>query len=162
MITLFYALVLGIGATIVMDVFAVVLKKVWQIPSLDYALLGRWIGHITRGTFYHESILKAIPFWKERQIGWLAHYSIGIAFAYLLLVIWGIDWLSAPTFWPAMLIGLGTTFAPWFIMQPAFGFGVAASKTPNPSLARVRSLQAHFMYGLGLYVTGWVMAFLLH
>ncbi|TDQ77316.1 DUF2938 domain-containing protein [Sphingobacterium yanglingense] len=161
MITLVYALILGVGATVIMDVFALIIKKIWQIPSLDYALLGRWLGHISRGTFRHSSIIQATPFYKERQIGWLAHYTIGIAFAYLLLLIWGVAWLTTPTFWPAMIIGLGTTLAPWFIMQPAFGFGVAASKTPNPPLARFRSLQAHFMYGLGLYLTGWIMASLL-
>ncbi|MDR2285846.1 MAG: DUF2938 domain-containing protein, partial [Sphingobacterium sp.] len=89
MITIIYALILGAGATVIMDIFALVIKKLWQIPSLDYALLGRWLGHITKGTFSHDSIIKAEPFWRERQIGWLAHYSIGIAFAYLLLLIWG-------------------------------------------------------------------------
>jgi len=37
-------------------------------------------------------------------------------------------------------------------MQPAFGFGVAAAKLPNPNLARLRSLLTHTIYGLGLYL----------
>lgn len=53
-----------------------------------------------------------------------------------------------------MITGLGSTAAPFFLMQPAFGLGVAASKTPNPTVARFRSLRAHAVYGLGLYLTG--------
>jgi len=39
-------------------------------------------------------------------------------------------------------------------MQPAFGLGVAAAKTPDPTTARLRSLRTHATYGLGLYLTG--------
>jgi hypothetical protein len=39
-------------------------------------------------------------------------------------------------------------------MQPAFGLGVAAAKTPDPTAARLRSLRTHATYGLGLYLTG--------
>jgi hypothetical protein len=31
------------------------------------------------------------------------------------------------------------------------GFGVAASRTPNPGIARVRSIVMHAVFGLGLY-----------
>lgn len=43
--------------------------------------------------------------------------------------------------------------APWFIMQPAFGAGIAGSKTPNPLAGRLRNLGTHTVYGLGLYAT---------
>jgi hypothetical protein len=36
-------------------------------------------------------------------------------------------------------------------MQPMFGFGFAASKTPNPNQARSRSLMNHTAFGAGLY-----------
>jgi len=32
--------------------------------------------------------------------------------------------------------------------------GLAASKTPDPTVARLRSLRAHAIYGAGLYLTG--------
>jgi hypothetical protein len=38
-------------------------------------------------------------------------------------------------------------------MQPAFGFGIASSKLPNPNLLRLKSLGTHLIYGLGLYVS---------
>jgi hypothetical protein len=43
-------------------------------------------------------------------------------------------------------------------MQPCLGFGIAASKTPKPNIARLRSLIAHFVFGLGLYGSGWALA----
>lgn len=148
------AVLLGVGATVFMDVFALIIRKLWNIPSLDYRILGRWIGHFKNGKFSHSHIMQATPVQGEKTIGWLAHYSIGIIFAYVLLFIWGENWLTAPTPFPAIFIGLATTLAPWLMMQPAFGFGIAASKLPNPTLARLRSLQAHFVYGMGLYLSG--------
>ncbi|MBI3447645.1 MAG: DUF2938 family protein [Acidobacteria bacterium] len=54
--------------------------------------------------------------------------------------IQGLDWARSPALWPPLLIGLGTIVAPWFVMQPAMGAGIAASKTPNPGDARLRNL----------------------
>lgn len=154
------AVLLGVGATIFMDVYALIIKKFWNIPSLDYRILGRWIGHFKDGIFSHTNIIQATPVQGEKALGWMAHYSIGIAFAYVLLFIWGEHWLVHPTALPAIFIGLVTTIAPWFIMQPAFGFGIAASKLPNPTIARLRSLQAHLIYGIGLYLTGLLISIL--
>ena len=90
----------------------------------------------------------------------MAHYSIGIAFAFLLLAIWGLDWARSPTIWPPLLIGLGRIVAPWFVMQPAMGAGIAASRTPNPRAARLRNLATHTAYGIGLYVSAVALSIL--
>jgi len=37
-------------------------------------------------------------------------------------------------------------------LQPSFGLGVAASKTPHPNQARLKSLMTHTVFGLGLYL----------
>ena len=34
---------------------------------------------------------------RERAIGWIAHYLIGIAFAFLLPAFWGREWILHPT-----------------------------------------------------------------
>lgn len=148
------AVLLGVGATVFMDVYALIIKKLWNIPSLDYRILGRWIGHFKNGKFTHPNIIQAPPIQGEKALGWMAHYTIGIVFAYVLLFFWGENWLVHPTVFPAVFIGLATTLAPWLMMQPAFGFGIAASKLPNPTVARLRSLQAHLIYGIGLYLAG--------
>jgi Protein of unknown function (DUF2938) len=53
---------------------------------------------------------------------------------------------------PALLYGLATVVFPFFVIQPAFGLGVAGSRTPNPLQARLKSLATHTVFGVGLYV----------
>lgn len=48
--------------------------------------------------------------------------------------------------------------APLFVMQPAFGFCIAASRTPQPDVARRRSLVTHLSYGVGLYLAAYPLA----
>ena len=53
-----------------------------------------------------------------------------------------------------------TLVAPFFIMQPAMGAGIAASNTARPNVARLRSIATHTVYGIGLYVSAWVKVLL--
>lgn len=145
-------LLMGVVGAALMDVWAYVLRRRFSVQTLDYALLGRWIGHMTHGQFVHERIAAAPPFWGERPIGWFAHYAIGVAFALLLLGIWGVEWARQPTLVPALAVGLGTIVAPWFVMQPAMGAGIAGSRTPRPRATRLRNVGSHAVYGLGLFV----------
>jgi hypothetical protein len=147
------AIVVGSGGAALMDAWGLLARRALNIQGLDYALLGRWIGHFPRGRFFHERIAAATPVPGERALGWAAHYAIGIGFAVLLLLVWGLDWARSPTLLPPMLVGMGTILAPWLVMQPAMGAGIAASRTPNPGAARLRNLATHAVYGIGLYLT---------
>lgn len=146
------ALVIGVGATAVMDVWAVALKRFWCIPSLNLAMVGRWLGHLPRGTVTHANIAQAAPVRDEAILGWTAHYVIGVLFAAVLLALAGQEWVRQPTFAPALLAGLVSVAAPFCILQPGMGAGLAASKTPHPGAARLRSLMAHTAFGIGLYL----------
>jgi hypothetical protein len=148
-----HAAVIGIGATALMDLFAMLRQRLLGIASMDYALVGRWIGHMAEGRFRHDSIAAATPVRGERVIGWTTHYLTGIAFAYLLLATWGIGWTHQPTIAPALVVGMGSVAAPFFLMQPGMGAGIAASRTRNPWAARARSVTMHAMFGLGLYMS---------
>lgn len=149
---------IGVGGAALMDAWAWFLRRRFGIRGLDYALLGRWIGHFPRGRFVHQRIGLAEPIRWERPLGWLAHYGIGIAFAFLLVGVWSLDWVRSPTIVPALLVGLGTIVAPWFVMQPAMGAGIAASNTPDPRGTRIRNVMTHLVYGLGLYGSATVLA----
>ena len=146
------ALAIGVGATAVMDVWAVALKRFWCIPSLNLAMVGRWLGHLPRGTVTHANIAQAAPVRDEAILGWSAHYVIGVLFAAVLLALAGQEWVRQPTFAPALLAGLVSVAAPFCILQPGMGAGLAASKTPHPGAARLRSLMAHTAFGIGLYL----------
>jgi hypothetical protein len=50
---------------------------------------------------------------------------------------------------------------PLFIMQPALGLGIAASNTPKPWQARLKSLATHTVFGIGLYLCALVTRHLL-
>jgi hypothetical protein len=145
------AALIGIGATVVLDLWNACLQRLFGVPSLNVGMLGRWCGHFPRGRFVHDNITEAAPVRGERIIGWSAHYAIGITFAALLLAIWGLDWARHPTPLPALVVGLVTLVAPFFLMQPGMGMGIAASKTPRPNAARLKSMVSHTVYGIGLY-----------
>ncbi len=144
----------GLVATAVMDLWGIVRKRLLGIAPPNYALVGRWIGHMPRGRFRHESMAKVPPVRGERVIGWSAHYLIGIAFAVLLPLIWGVAWFDHPTLVPALVTGLATVAAPFLLMQPGMGAGIASSRTPRPGAARLQSLVTHGIFGLGLYAAG--------
>lgn len=146
----------GIGATLFMDASALIQAKGFGIASADYRFVGRWLGHMGQGRFRHASIVKAEPVAHERLAGWVFHYFTGCVFAMMLWAVQGQGWICSPSLLPALAAGLISVIAPFLIMQPAFGFGIAASKTPNPRAARRRSLIAHLTFGLGLFVAGWL------
>lgn len=150
-------MVIGVGATAFMDLWAWGQKRLLGIPSLDYAMVGRWLGGLTRGKIIHEAISRSTPISGETAIGWTAHYAIGIVFAGLLVTVAGEDWLRQPALSSALLIGLATVAAPFLILQPGMGAGIAASRTPRPVAAWIRSIVAHLSFGAGLYLTASAM-----
>ncbi len=150
----------GIGATAVMDIWALLMKAAFGIPMSDWGMVGRWIGHFPQGRFRHDSIAKATPVRGERGIGWTAHYLTGIAYAALGLAVFGRDWTQAPTLGRAVLLGVAMLVAPFFLMQPGMGYGIVASRTPKPGAARLRSLMNHVAFGLGLYLAWSALALL--
>ena len=149
---------MGVTGSALMDVWSLALRRGFHVPTLDYALLGRWIGGFPRGHFVHARIASAEPVAGEGVLGWFAHYTIGVTFAFALLAIWGVAWLRSPTILPALLVGLGTIMAPWFVMQPAMGAGIAGSRTPSPGATRLRNLGTHAVYGVGLYISAVVLS----
>lgn len=146
------AVLIGLGATLAIDLWALFLKRRFNIPSLSYCLLGRWLLHMRSGIFFHDSIGAAPPQPHECPAGWVAHYLIGTAFAVLFVLVAPSSWLASPTLLPALGFGVVTTLVPFLVMQPALGLGVAASRTPKPNLARLKSLSTHSVFGLGLYL----------
>lgn len=144
---------IGVGATAIMDLWGLLRKLLFGGKSLDYALVGRWIAYMPQGRFRHDAIAAAPAKRGERLIGWAAHYATGIAFAGLLVALFGAEWTTRPTPGPALAVGIGTVVAPFFLMQPALGAGIAASRAPNPTAARLQSLITHAVFGAGLYVS---------
>jgi hypothetical protein len=142
-----------------MDVWGIARSSLLGIAAPNYGLVGRWIAYMPRGQFKHNSIAAVAPRKGERFIGWTAHYLIGIAFAAVLIGIGGLAWVEHPTIAPALIVGIATVAAPFLLMQPGMGAGIAGSRTPRPAWTRLQSLITHAIFGLGLYVSGWAAHF---
>lgn len=151
------AAAIGVGASLLMDLWNLLVKRMLGIPPLDYCLLGRWLLHMPGGTFRHARISSARPMPRECLAGWVGHYSIGAGLGIGFLLVASPAWLARPTLWPALAWGIGTVVFPLFVMQPALGLGVAASRTANPAQARIKSLATHAVFGVGLSGCGWAL-----
>jgi hypothetical protein len=150
----------GFGATMVLDLCALFLWRAFGIPLPSYCLVGRWLRHMPEGRFRHASIVAADPMPAECAIGWIAHYATGAFYALLLVLVAPSGWLQEPTLLPAMLLGLVTVAVPFLVMQPSFGLGIASSRSPNPTEARLRSVMSHAVFGFGLYVSALAISWL--
>lgn len=152
----FYVLItvtVGIGATLAMDLWSLFLDRAFNVPPPNYCLLGRWLRYMPEGVFHHNSISAAPEMSAECAVGWITHYATGVIYALSLVFLTSHSWLQEPTLAPAMILSVVTVAIPFLVMQPSFGLGIASSKTPNPTQARLRSLMNHAMFGLGLYLS---------
>ncbi len=146
------AVLVGVSATALMDLWLLLLKRL-GVRTLDFALLGRWVGHLFHGRFAHPAIRSAPAVARETALGWLAHYATGVAFALAAVALLGEGWLQQPSLPPALAWGLATVVAPLFVLQPAMGAGVASSRTAAPVRNTFKSLANHAVFGLGLYLS---------
>lgn len=144
--------VVGLGATLVQDLWNLFLKWAFGIRSLDFCLLGRWLCYLPAGVFRHASIAAAPRKAYECTIGAIMHYCIGALFALGLVLLTSGEWLLRPTLLPALIAAVVTLVFPLFVLQPALGLGVASSRTPNPAGARLKSLMSHVAFGVGMYL----------
>jgi len=148
-------LLLGVFATVVMDIWATFSNKILKFPRTNWAMVGRWLGHIPSGQLVHTSINSAPEIKNENAIGWAFHYLIGTAYAafYVFLVFFALG--GQPSLLSAWIFGLATILSPWFIMQPSLGMGFFASKAPQPNMVRLQNFAIHSIFGAALYY-GWL------
>ncbi|TWF54506.1 DUF2938 domain-containing protein [Neorhizobium alkalisoli] len=158
MIDLFWrGIAIGIGATILMDLWAFLLHFALAQPKPNWAPPGRWVRHLAHGQVFHDNIAAAQPYEHELALGWAFHYLVGILYGVIFALIIGPAWFLSPTFLPAWIWGIVTIAGGWFLLQPGMGLGWAASKTPNPNKIRIMGLIAHTVFAIGLYGTALIL-----
>ncbi|MDH5544434.1 MAG: DUF2938 domain-containing protein [Gammaproteobacteria bacterium] len=145
-------LVVGVVATITMDIWAVFLSKSFKLPTTNWAMVGRWLGHLPKGRFMHRPISSSSKINHELAVGWVFHYVVGLAYAFVYLIIVQ----DSPSLMSAITFGLATVSVPWLILQPGLGYGCFARLAPKPMVSRLISLSMHSVFGIGLYL-GWVV-----
>jgi hypothetical protein len=155
-----HAVVIGSGATALMDVLDRGASPVAQGSHAGLRTRRTLASLPARGRWRHDPIASTPSLPGECTVGWIAHYLTGIAFAAVLVAFGGSAWIEQPTIAPAMAVGVGSVVAPFFLLQPALGAGVAGSRTARPAMARLHSLMTHAIFGLGLYASAWMTSLL--
>jgi Protein of unknown function (DUF2938) len=149
---IFRSLVMGVAATALLDCWAILLNRLFGFGVPNWAFVGRWVAHLRTGQFIHDDIGKAPSVAHELTIGWTFHYAVGVIFAMATLVIGGATWAKAPTLPLPLIVGIVTVGCGWFILQPALGAGIAASRKPDSNRIRVLNIIGHIVFGLGLWL----------
>lgn len=129
------------------------MERFFGVPAINWAMVGRWVGHVPKGRFVQPDLKQAEAVPGEHAIGWIFHYAIGAGYGLLLVAIWGAGWLQAPGIVPPMIVVLALLVLPFFVMMPGMGMGIAGARTPNPTAARLKSVLGHSVFGLGMYAT---------
>jgi len=148
----FEAIVVGTVATLATDIWPRVLQAMTGLPLPNWGLVGRWVAWMPRGKFFHRPIAATPPVRGELALGWTFHYATGIVYAALYLAIMRLGFGTEPTFISALIFALALLVAPWFVMQPALGLGMMASRAPRPAIVRAVNVSVHAVFGVGLYV----------
>ncbi len=145
--------VIGLAATALIDLWAVVLERGFGLPRPNWGLVGRWVWHLRGGKVFHDNIRDAAPYSGELALGWVFHYAVGLLYGVILALLTGRGWFEEPTFLPAFILGMVTIGAGWFLLAPGMGAGWASSRAPNPAKVRALNIVSHTVFALGLYGT---------
>lgn len=158
------ALIVGITAVILFDLWGWALHKLFAIRAPNWAILGRWIlSPVRRSSPVAPATGAPVPpsfSGPEKAIGTVAHFGTGVIFAAALIVLAGPSWINHPTLLPALAMGIATSVFAFFIIMPALGHGMAAARAPNPTRVRLMTLLGHALLGFGFF-TGAQIAVLL-
>ncbi|MBY6193736.1 DUF2938 domain-containing protein [Marinobacter hydrocarbonoclasticus] len=152
----FWSTAVGVGATVILDLWIALFAKL-GMPGPDWAMVGRWVGHMPKGRFVNDDIKRVEPIKGELALGWLVHYGTGIAYGLILVAIQGRGWLEEPTIMPALILLWVSLIAPYFLMMPGLGEGIAASKTKRPNFERMQSVVGHSIFAIGMFLSAWAI-----
>ena len=145
-------ILIGIGSCIVFDVWQRILQIFTSIPPSNWTLVGRWfIGLIYNGRLIANQLSLQNEVKHETPIGWVFHYVVGIAYAYVLFILVHFGILE-PSITHGLVFGLVSVLVPWLFFMPAMGNGILANKAPNPKIVCTLALMMHSLFGLSLGV----------
>ena len=152
------AIAIGVLGTVVLDLYSWVMRILLGVPTVNWPMVGRWVGHLPQGQWIQPNIGSAPPVRGEAIIGWGFHYAIGAGYGMLVLAWGGEGWFEAPRLREPLLVSWALLVLPYFVMMPGLGQGIAARYAPSPVKARLKSVVGHTVFGVGMYAAGWALA----
>ena len=66
------ATLIGVGGTICLDLYALMMSRVLGVPATNWAMVGRWFGNMA-GQFVQVATSEAVPVKGELAIGWIGN-----------------------------------------------------------------------------------------
>ncbi|MBT9386858.1 DUF2938 domain-containing protein [Pseudooceanicola sp. CBS1P-1] len=154
-----FILVVGIGSTIVLDLWGVFTAKIGWMPGTHWPSVGRWLLGIPAGHLVLDGTDTRPHTLSEAAVGWIFHYLIGLAYAVSFPLFWGIGFISAPTVFPVFLIGvIVSSLAGLIVLMPGMGGGIFARKLPNAGAMIVYVLVAHVIFAIAQYLLALLLA----
>lgn len=147
-----FSLVVGIGSTLVLDLWGLILFKLKGMTPTDWGSVGRWLLGLRQGKWVATQGDNRPPSVVEKVSGWTFHYLVGIAYAVIVVIGWGMPFIDTPTFPPLFLVGIVlSSIAGLTLFMPAMGAGFCGRKIPNQANAILMMLIAHTIFALGQY-----------
>ena len=151
LLVLLSVIFIGSLATACMDLLVYLLHVFFGLP-VNWGLVGRWAGHILQGDFIFRHIQQSAPISHENAIGWVAHYCIGISYAFIYCFITIKVLKKNLSLLSAVIFLLFLMLVPFLVEQPAMGAGYFASLTPHPWVARLITLASHLSLAIGIFM----------
>ena len=149
---------LGIIATVTMDVLSVAAIKLRLIAPLPPHLIGRWFASVARGQVLHGDIAQVSPIQHEMAVAVPVHYAIGVTLALTYLLACSTLGLSPRSPVTALVFALCTNLLPWLLKFPAMGYGWFGAHGPTGTRLFASSFLTHCFYGLGLWLGASLLA----
>ena len=148
-----FVLIVGIGSTFALDLWGVITGKIGWMPGTHWPSVGRWLLGIPAGRLVLDGNDSRPNSVIEAVTGWLFHYLVGLIYAIMFPVFWGVDFISAPKVFPFILIGVViSTLAGLVILMPGMGGGFFARKLPNTGAMIIYILVAHAVFAATQYL----------
>ena len=158
MIIIVEMILMGVFATLLMDLLAILLGKLKIInQQLGPEIIGRWTLYMLRGKFIHTDIHKTPALKNEKLAAFCSHYLIGIALAGVYLFMELLEPAIRAQMWMPLIFGLITVLLPWFWLYPSIGISFLSLKSAKKSPYIITSLVNHFDFGPGLLI--WIVCF---
>ena len=142
----------GVLGTLAMDLLNLLFAHIGVLLRIDVGMIGRMSAGWARGRFCYSHPSEMKPVANEKLIGFITHFSIGVALAIPFVLGWDL-WIGgrASPVW-AVVYGVATTVASLFFVYPSMGLGVFGRKSPERIRAFITPLANHLFYGVGLAV----------
>jgi len=142
----------GVLGTLAMDSLNYLFARAGTLLRIDMDMIGRMAVGWAHGRFYYEHPGEMEKVANEKLYGYVTHYTIGVGLAVPYVLGWDllIGGPASPAW--ALVYGVATTAASFFLVYPSMGLGLYGRRSPEGIRAPLSSLANHLFYGVGIAV----------